>query len=102
MSELLNVALNRNQDVDYSHYIPKANFVTILLNNHHLVAINNGTNNQSAFGQYGNIKSANGWSTYADHILEEGQTPNRMMLAKFNSAKTEEVKGDELYKDKNR
>jgi len=30
------------------------------------------------------------WSEYADHILEEGQTPNRMMLAKFNSAKTDE------------
>lgn len=31
-------------------------------------------------------KAASGWSTYADHILEEGQTPNRMMLAKFGSA----------------
>ena len=31
-------------------------------------------------------KAAEGWSTYADHILEEGQTPNRMMLAKFGSA----------------
>jgi hypothetical protein len=30
-------------------------------------------------------KSAAGWSTYADHILEEGQTPNRMMLAKFDT-----------------
>lgn len=47
-------------------------------------------------------KSAAGWSTYADHILEEGQTPNRAMLAKFNSAKTEEVKDDELYQDENR
>lgn len=28
-------------------------------------------------------KSAAGWSTYADHILEEGQTPNRAMLSKF-------------------
>ena len=47
-------------------------------------------------------KAASGWSTYADHILEEGQTPNRMMLAKFNSAKTEEVKDDELHQDENR
>ena len=39
-------------------------------------------------------KSASGWSTYADHILEEGQTPNRMMLAKFNSAKTDEPQDD--------
>lgn len=30
-------------------------------------------------------KAASGWSTYADHILEEGQQPNRAMLAKFNS-----------------
>lgn len=29
------------------------------------------------------------WSTYADHILEEGQTPNRMMLAKFNGDNTD-------------
>lgn len=34
-------------------------------------------------------KAASGWSTYADHILEEGQTPNRMMLAKFNSENTD-------------
>lgn len=34
-------------------------------------------------------KAASGWSTYADHILEEGQTPNRMMLAKFNSNNTD-------------
>ena len=34
------------------------------------------------------------WSTYADHILEEGQTPNRMMLAKFNSEKTDEPQDD--------
>jgi hypothetical protein len=47
-------------------------------------------------------KAAAGWSTYADHILEDGQTPNRMMLAKFNSTKAEEVKGDELYQDNNR
>jgi len=39
-------------------------------------------------------KAASGWSTYADHILEEGQTPNRMMLAKFNSAKTDEPQDD--------
>ena len=39
-------------------------------------------------------KAASGWSSYADHILEEGQTPNRMMLAKFNSAKTEEPQDD--------
>ena len=54
---------------------------------------------------YGNTyKAASGWSTYANHILEEGQTPNRMMLAKFNSAKTEEseVKEDELHQDENR
>lgn len=31
------------------------------------------------------------WSNYYEHILEEGQTPNRMMLAKFNSTKTEET-----------
>lgn len=34
-------------------------------------------------------KSAAGWSTYADHILEEGQQPNRAMLAKFNSTNTD-------------
>lgn len=28
-------------------------------------------------------KAAAGWSAYADHILEEGQTPNRAMLSKF-------------------
>ena len=39
-------------------------------------------------------KSASGWSSYADHILEEGQQPNRMMLAKFNSAKTDEPQDD--------
>lgn len=39
-------------------------------------------------------KSASGWSAYADHILEEGQTPNRAMLAKFNSAKTDEPQDD--------
>jgi len=39
-------------------------------------------------------KSAAGWSTYADHILEEGQTSNRAMLAKFNSAKTDESQDD--------
>jgi hypothetical protein len=39
-------------------------------------------------------KAASGWSTYADHILEEGQTPNRAMLAKFNSAKTDEPQDD--------
>ena len=36
-------------------------------------------------------KAAEGWSAYSDHILEEGQQPNRAMLAKFNSAKTEET-----------
>lgn len=35
-------------------------------------------------------KAASGWSTYADHILEEGQTPNRLMMAKFNSDNTDE------------
>lgn len=39
-------------------------------------------------------KTASGWSAYADHILEEGQTPNRAMLAKFNSAKTDEPQDD--------
>lgn len=38
-------------------------------------------------------KAAAGWSTYADHILEEGQTPNRAMLAKFNE-KTDEPQDD--------
>ena len=38
-------------------------------------------------------KSATGWSTYADHILEEGQTPNRMMLAKFKE-ETDEPQDD--------
>lgn len=38
-------------------------------------------------------KAASGWSTYADHILEEGQTPNRMMLAKFNE-ETDEPQDD--------
>ena len=28
-------------------------------------------------------KAAAGWSTYADHILEEGQTPNRAMLSRL-------------------
>jgi hypothetical protein len=31
-------------------------------------------------------KSASGWSTYADHILEEGQTPNRAMLSRLAKA----------------
>ena len=31
-------------------------------------------------------KSAAGWSTYADHILEEGQTPNRAMLSRLAKA----------------
>ena len=34
-------------------------------------------------------KAASGWSTYADHILEEGQTPNRAMLAKFKEETNE-------------
>lgn len=38
-------------------------------------------------------KAASGWSTYADHILEEGQTPNRMMLAKFKE-ETDEPQDD--------
>ena len=29
-------------------------------------------------------KAASGWSTYSDHILEEGQVRNRAMLANFN------------------
>lgn len=36
-------------------------------------------------------KAAAGWSTYADHILEEGQTPNRAMLSRLAKA----VKDDE-------
>lgn len=31
-------------------------------------------------------KAASGWSTYANHILEEGQTPTRAMVAKLDSA----------------
>lgn len=38
-------------------------------------------------------KSASGWSTYADHILEEGQTPNRAMLSRL--AKAVETDTDE-------
>jgi hypothetical protein len=38
-------------------------------------------------------KAASGWSTYADHILEEGQTPNRAMLSRF--AKAVETDTDE-------
>ena len=34
-------------------------------------------------------KAASGWSNYADHILEEGQQPNRAMLAKFNTNDTD-------------
>jgi hypothetical protein len=35
-------------------------------------------------------KAASGWSTYADHILEEGQTPNRAMLSKSEDTLTDE------------
>ena len=38
-------------------------------------------------------KSASGWSAYADHILEEGQTPNRAMLSRL--AKAVETDTDE-------
>ncbi len=38
-------------------------------------------------------KAAAGWSTYADHILEEGQTPNRAMLSRL--AKVVETDTDE-------
>jgi hypothetical protein len=38
-------------------------------------------------------KAASGWSTYADHILEEGQTPNRAMLSRL--AKAVETDTDE-------
>ena len=38
-------------------------------------------------------KAAAGWSTYADHILEEGQTPNRAMLSRL--AKAAETDTDE-------
>lgn len=34
-------------------------------------------------------KAASGWSTYADHILEEGETPTRAMVAKFNNNNTD-------------
>ena len=44
-------------------------------------------------------KAASGWSTYADHILEEGQTPNRAMLAKFGSAGLGEEETDEPQED---
>ena len=37
--------------------------------------------------------AASGWSTYADHILEEGQTPNRAMLSRL--AKAVETDTDE-------
>lgn len=36
-------------------------------------------------------KSAAGWSAYSDHILEEGETPNRQMLSNF----AKEEKGGE-------
>lgn len=39
-------------------------------------------------------KAASGWSAYADHILEEGQTPTRAMMAKFNAMKTDEPQDD--------
>lgn len=42
---------------------------------------------------YGDTYKA-AWSNYYEHILEEGQTPNRAMLAKFNSAKTDEPQDD--------
>jgi hypothetical protein len=35
-------------------------------------------------------KSATGWSTYADHILEEGQTRSRAMLSKSEDTLTDE------------
>ena len=41
-------------------------------------------------------KSAAGWSAYSDHILEEGQTPNRAMLSRL--AKTN---GDIMEAEKN-
>ena len=39
-------------------------------------------------------KAASGWSAYADHILEEGETPTRAMVAKFNAMKTDEPQDD--------
>lgn len=40
---------------------------------------------------YGNTyKAANIWSGYADHILEEGQTPNRAMLSKMKAVNDDE------------
>lgn len=40
-------------------------------------------------------KAAAGWSTYADHILEEGQTVTKAMQRKFAKEKAlEEDTGD--------
>lgn len=40
-------------------------------------------------------KAAAGWSAYADHILEEGQTPNRAMLSRLAKAvETDDDVGD--------
>ena len=47
---------------------------------------------------YGNTyKAASGWSDYADHILEEGETPTRAMLSKFENSKKSD---DEIIEDK--
>lgn len=42
---------------------------------------------------YGDVYKA-AWSDYADHILEEGETPTRAMVAKFNAMKTDEPQDD--------
>lgn len=39
-------------------------------------------------------KSATGWSTYADHIVEEGQTPNRAMLSSAGPREDDEKPDD--------
>ena len=45
-------------------------------------------------------KSASGWSAYSDHILEEGQTPNRAMLSRLAKADMEAEKADDESSDK--
>lgn len=40
-------------------------------------------------------KAAAGWSAYSDHILEEGQTPNRTMMSRLAKTDMEAEKADE-------
>ena len=40
-------------------------------------------------------KAAAGWSAYSEHILEEGQTPNRAMLSRLAKTDMEAEKADE-------